>query len=342
MTRVANQPPSARDQVAPRREHITQVVIAVGLLVVLLGAGVVGLPVRGPWGALGAGWFALALGVYGYVFFSVADFVRALREAAVGPARPFILPLIAWALFALCAASQGKLSPLPLFIAGAYLLAPVLPYVVSRPLPQRLTLRDVVALVIIWLPQELGLLPGLQVPTASGPGIELLQLLAIPNALWLLLAVRPLEDVGYSFLVGGRDLGIALLCVLGFAVTGLPLGLATGFLSFHATPHPAGEMAARAAQIFFFIALTEELFFRGIIQNLLVKSLAHHRHGVWWGLGLASIFFGLCNSNERDWRYVVLATIAGIFYGLAYLKTRKVVPAAFVHLALDWTWSTYF
>jgi len=134
----------------------------------------------------------------------------------------------------------------------------------------------------------------------------------------------------------------AIACLLGFSVIGLSLGLGTGFIHLHAAKGGAGEMVSRAVGIFFFIALTEELFYRGAVQNLLSKSLARARGGAWLALAIASVFFGLCHSNERDWRYVVLATIAGAFYGLAYMRTRKVLPAALVHLAVDWVWVMYF
>ena len=59
---------------------------------------------------------------------------------------------------------------------------------------------------------------------------------------------------------------------------------------------------------------------------------------------LSSVIFGAAHLNNPPnvGYYFILATIAGIFYGRTFVRTGKVVPAALVHLAVDWMWSIFF
>ncbi|RPJ80168.1 MAG: CPBP family intramembrane metalloprotease [Acidobacteria bacterium] len=42
------------------------------------------------------------------------------------------------------------------------------------------------------------------------------------------------------------------------------------------------------------------------------------------------------------WVYVLLASIAGVFYGLAYVKRAQLTTAALVHAMVDLWWSLFF
>jgi len=43
-----------------------------------------------------------------------------------------------------------------------------------------------------------------------------------------------------------------------------------------------------------------------------------------------------------NWRYVGLATIAGIFYGRAWRVRRQVLASSITHTAVDVVWSLWF
>jgi uncharacterized protein len=43
-----------------------------------------------------------------------------------------------------------------------------------------------------------------------------------------------------------------------------------------------------------------------------------------------------------NWRYVLLATIAGIFYGRAWRERRRIAASAITHTWVDWLWSWWF
>ena len=64
-------------------------------------------------------------------------------------------------------------------------------------------------------------------------------------------------------------------------------------------------------------------------------------------LVIASILFGLSHFNKRsahfnNWRYVLLAAIAGIFYGRAWRERRRVAASTITHTFVDWIWSWWF
>ena len=64
------------------------------------------------------------------------------------------------------------------------------------------------------------------------------------------------------------------------------------------------------------------------------------------GLAIASVLFGLSHFNKRaahfNWRYVLLASIAGIFYGRAWREHRRVAASTITHATVDWIWGLWF
>ena len=42
-----------------------------------------------------------------------------------------------------------------------------------------------------------------------------------------------------------------------------------------------------------------------------------------------------------NWRYALLATLAGFAYGWVYRRTGRLAAAAVTHGLVDWTWSTF-
>jgi len=62
------------------------------------------------------------------------------------------------------------------------------------------------------------------------------------------------------------------------------------------------------------------------------------------GLIVASIIFGAAHLDNhfKIWRYAMLAALAGLAYGWAYIKTRSSVASSVVHTLVDWVWSVFF
>jgi hypothetical protein len=104
------------------------------------------------------------------------------------------------------------------------------------------------------------------------------------------------------------------------------------------------DFVIQFAGIYLTIAIPEELLFRGILQNQLEKSFAGRRRGV-YALLLASVIFGLAHLHHApvpNWRYAIMATLAGIFYGSAFRMRRRLPAAALTHTLVDTVWHFWF
>lgn len=166
------------------------------------------------------------------------------------------------------------------------------------------------------------------------------KILLLDAGIFAFLAVRQLDGVGFDLRLRWRDVGIGLREFCFYAPIAIFLGLGLGFLHFHAAwPSPLGAGAAYLFT-FFFIAIPEELFFRGWLQNLLER-----RMGRTMALLVTAMLFGLSHWNKRtisfNWQYVVLAALAGIFYGRAWRADRRVGASAITHATVDTLWSLW-
>jgi membrane protease YdiL (CAAX protease family) len=201
--------------------------------------------------------------------------------------------------------------------------------------------QDGAAILALWIPMEAGLLDDLW-SWPPGAGFQPMGvILAVVLAVLLFDSFRGLPGVGYRFAVRRSDLRPVVVNFLAFVAIGIPIGLATGFLTW--SPDVSGPIPflGRGIGIFLLTAIPEELLFRGLIQNVLQRWLKR----TWPALLLAALIFGaahLENGPFPDWRYFVLATIAGVFYGRAYLKTGSLMAPALVHALVDLTWAELF
>lgn len=86
----------------------------------------------------------------------------------------------------------------------------------------------------------------------------------------------------------------------------------------------------------FFTCLSEEAFFRGFVQHELARAGSNRRLAAGVALAVASLLFGLAHFGG-GWLYVVAATLAGLGYGWAYLRTGRIEASMAVHFGLNTT-----
>lgn len=278
--------------------------------------------------------FALLLAPYWFFGFGAAEILkRVLVTRAARVLAPGLL-VVPYLIFSI---PRGEFS----WIYGVILfLVPVGLAALFEFLPPgtpMLCWQDVLALVVIGVPVEFRRLAG----AFPHPGLSALpKILLLDAALYAFLVVRGLEGVGHGFRARLRDLAVGVREWAFFAPIAIGLGLALGFIAFHHKTHTPGEVVSALLVTFFFVAVPEELFFRGLLQNMLEARIGHPR-----SLFVAAVIFGLSHFNKPlpfNWRYVVLASIAGIFYGRAWRSRRRIVASGITHTLVDVVWGLWF
>jgi membrane protease YdiL (CAAX protease family) len=201
--------------------------------------------------------------------------------------------------------------------------------------------QDYLSLAVIWvgvkfiLPQRLWPYPGGRLSHA------LTILLGLTVGLACFLLARRLSGTGYA-LGWGRHWGLFILLGFGlFALIAVPLGTAIHFIRFAPRYGELATLPVAAPGILLFTAWPEEFFFRGLLQNLLARSLKSDAIG-WVSASALFGFSHITNLGFPNWRYVLLASIAGLFYGWTWRKTGSITASALVHTLVNTTWHFFF
>lgn len=166
-------------------------------------------------------------------------------------------------------------------------------------------------------------------------------MVAVNVALATFLLMRKTKGMGYSIGWGNNWTSHILASLALFGCVAIPLGTGLHFIAFAPQWGRWNSFAGLSIAILVFTAWPEELLFRGLLQNLLAKSCKSDLAG-WW---TSSVLFGLAhitNGAFPNWRYVILASIAGLFYARVWRRTGSIFASALVHAAVDVTWHFLF
>lgn len=236
----------------------------------------------------------------------------------------------------------GRLSPRNLAVLVAYVALPIVILSGWGRAGRNPSLVDLAALLLLWLPVELQYFERFWSVPAGNPSYVLAKTLGMELALFCFVVVRRLEGVGYRFRLAFEDVVVGLIALGVFLLVGVPIALGTGFVTFAPHWEGAGRWITSGLGIFFFIALPEEVLFRGLIFNMLQRMI--RAGGPYTALLISSLIFGLAHLNNPpgDWRYVTLATLAGLCYGWAYLRTGSLLAPAYCHAMVDLIGRTVF
>jgi membrane protease YdiL (CAAX protease family) len=247
----------------------------------------------------------------------------------------------------------------PFALTGVFAAASLLPHAFSVPLTLAVLAYtcapvacavllppsfDLLTILLLWLPIELAAGAPLVPKPAQGFLHSVAYGVAILLGLVLFLGVRGLEGMKYNLPRRCRDLWLPLAA---FAVTAPVLVLVGMPIGFIPPPHlpvqSAGKMAAAVGLILVGTALPEEILFRALIQNLLMRRFGSSARTLF----AASVIFGAAHLNNGpqalpNWRYMILATIAGYAYGWVFQKSSSIFSSAALHMLVDWTKHFFF
>jgi CAAX protease family protein len=171
------------------------------------------------------------------------------------------------------------------------------------------------------------------------------------HLMWIRLAIIAMLiqrgwDVGpVSFWPKRREWQLGLVQ---FALMIVPLflfGCLVHLVSFAPKQGDLLKIAGSAIGTFFgilwVVALSEELFFRGVIA----KALLEWKKSMAIAIGVSSVAFGSAHLWMRDfpnWKMACAATIAGIFFARAYFLGGSVRAAMVTHALAVTTWRMLF
>jgi uncharacterized protein len=166
-------------------------------------------------------------------------------------------------------------------------------------------------------------------------------LLCVTVAVGAFLLIRQFEDTGYNIGWGPNWSSYVFGTFLCFAALAIPLATAMRFVEFHPRWSEWQMLPFTALAILCFTAWPEEFLFRGLLQNMLQRTTKND-NAAWV---VASILFGfshITNMGFPNWRYVILASIAGLFYGWTWRLTNSIFASAIVHALVDALWHFLF
>ena len=174
---------------------------------------------------------------------------------------------------------------------------------------------------------------------------ELAALMWIRTGAFAMLSVRRTKGVGFGFWPHRWEwmIGVSYFLAL------LPVAAAAAWIIGFASPHLAAggwdKTTVLALGTFFgvlwVLALGEEFFFRGLLQQWMSEWLRSQ----WLGLAATSLLFGAVHlwfHSFPNWRFAVLATVAGVFYGLAFRQARSIRASMVTHALTVTTWRLFF
>jgi CAAX protease family protein len=171
------------------------------------------------------------------------------------------------------------------------------------------------------------------------------------TAMWIrtgafaLLSVRRVQGVGFGFWPSLREWKIGALFFLMMLPVVAALAWWIGFGKFH--PPAASWIRTPAVVVLNFfgalwvVSLAEEFFFRGLLQQWLTGWLRNE----WTGLIVTSLLFGavhLPRGSFPNWRFALLAAVAGVFYGLAFRQASSIRASMVTHALTVTTMKVFF
>jgi len=260
------------------------------------------------------------------------------------PALIWAVPFLLTAVFGAASLLAGAFS---LALASLVLLYTAAPVVCVFRLGQSAKVPhapDFLAILLLWLPLEFAAGQSLVPRPAQGFLHSVAYGIAILLGLVLFLGFRQFPGMKYRLPREKRDLWLPLAAFTVTAPVLIGLGMAIGFIPPpHLPVQTAGRMGGALGLIFVGTAVPEEILFRSLIQNLLMLRFGSGART----LLVASFIFGCAHLDNGpqplpNWRYMILATVAGIAYGKVFEMASSVLSSAALHTLVDWTKHFFF
>jgi membrane protease YdiL (CAAX protease family) len=274
------------------------------------------------------------------IFFANRDVLESVRTR-FGSASGYLLGACAFLAYLIFVCGTGVFTFARVAAVFAFIFVPLaLAATARRASPG--AWQDYVTIAAVWTAVKFSPTHALW-PTPGGLRFAyiLTVLLCVTVAIAVFLLVRQFDGVGYNIGWGPRWSLYVFGSFLVFAAIAIPLATALHFVEFGPHLRELRVLPLVSLAILCFTAWPEELLFRGLLQNMLQRTTKNEN--VAWVV--ASILFGfshITNMGFPNWRYVILASIAGMFYGWTWRKTNSIFASAVVHALVDALWHFLF
>jgi membrane protease YdiL (CAAX protease family) len=201
--------------------------------------------------------------------------------------------------------------------------------------------------VVAAAPVLLGVFPRIYRSPDAHLRIDVLgHLMWIRMGIMALLVLRAWDPGPFSFWPRSREwkagfsyYALAVLPIIGFA-------LAVGDVQLERLHGAWWQVVGLGLGTFFgmlwVVALSEEFFFRGLIERALLNT---------WGsaaaaIGVSAVVYGSVhlpwNHEFPNWRHAAVVTLLGVVLGIAYSRTGGVRAPMVTHALVVTTWRLFF
>ena len=296
------------------------------------------------WHGYGGVAFAAALTAFAFFFlFQLLFAARGVSEklsARFGRAGGFAVGLSVFLVYLIYSLGTNTFAPSRVGVIAGLILIPLL-LATSAQNSAPGAWQDFLTFIGVWIAVKF-VPAGWLWPFPGGSFAHVLVILFnLTVALAAFALIRRVGGVGYSIGWGCNWAFFIIASVALCACIIIPLGTGIHFIQFAPRWSEWRTIPLVSMGTLLFTAWPEEFLFRGLLQNLLSRASSSDLAG--WST--ASILFGLShlpNSHFPNWRYAVLASIAGLFYGWTWRKTGSIFASALVHMLVNVMWHFLF
>ena len=181
-------------------------------------------------------------------------------------------------------------------------------------------------------------------PASVAKGIAIMgSLMLIHTGALVAFELREVVNIGFGFIPTQKECIIGVEYFFYFLPVGVPLAWWLGVAHLNFT---AGLLLWKVLAYLFgplwVTALSEEFFFRGLLQQGLVGWTGRP----WLSLGAASLLYGASHLGFQhafpNWKWAVVDSFLGCFCGLAFRKAGSIRASMVTHALVIALWRTLF